>query len=57
VKAFKVRVKNSNRAETIKANSELEAKIIYCRKRGFNYRVFANNIEATEKTRQDKTGH
>lgn len=34
MKTYKVKIKNSTRAETIKASSELEAKVKYCEKRG-----------------------
>ena len=43
---FKVSVKNTDLADSVKAKSELEAKTKFCEGRGFVYRVFANKLEA-----------
>lgn len=45
MKKYKIKLKNTDQTETIKADSELEARAKYCQKRGFNYRVFANKLE------------
>ena len=42
---YKVRIKGTNTAKTIRASTELEARTKYCEERGFNYRVFANKLE------------
>jgi hypothetical protein len=57
MKKYKVKIKNSKRAETIKAKSELEAKFLFCEKKGFNYRHLAGKLEVkneADKTRRDK---
>ena len=56
MKIYKVKIKNGNKAETIKAKTELEAKVLYCEKKGFNYRHLASKLEVknkTDKTRRD----
>ncbi len=52
MKTYKVKIKNSTKAETIKAKTELEAKVKYCEKKGFNYRHLAGKLEAVSKTGQ-----
>lgn len=57
MKTYKVKIKNGNKAETIKAKTELEAKVLYCEKKGFNYRHLAGKLEVInkqDKTRRDK---
>lgn len=54
MKTYKVKIKNSKRAETIKAKTELEAKVLFCEKKGFNYRHLAGKVEVKDQTRQDK---
>lgn len=57
MKIYKVKIKNGNKAETIKAKTELEAKVLYCEKKGFNYRHLASKLEIknkADKTRRDK---
>lgn len=57
MKTYKVKIKNSKRAETIKASSELEARVKYCEKKDLNYRHLAGKLEVIGKTgqrRQDK---
>ncbi len=49
---YRVKIKNTNLSKTIKAKTELEAKMKYCEERGFNYRVFANKLEAKKKGRK-----
>jgi hypothetical protein len=50
MKTYKIKIKNGTRAETIKASSELEAKVKYCEKKGFNYRHLAGKLEVISKT-------
>lgn len=52
MKTYKVKIKNSKRAETIKTSSELEAKVKYCEKKGFKYRHFAGKLEVINETGQ-----
>jgi hypothetical protein len=54
MKIYKVKVKNNKRAETIKAKSELEAKVLFCEKKGLNYSLFASKIEVLDKTSQTR---
>jgi len=54
MKIYKVKIKNSTRAETIKASSELEAKVKYCQKKGLNYTLFTSKLEVKGKTGQDE---
>jgi hypothetical protein len=56
MKNYKIKLKNTERVDSIRANSELEAKAKYCQRKGYNYRVFANKLEVLDKTGQDKTG-
>ena len=52
MKTYKIKIKNSTRAETIKANSDLEAKVKYCQKKGLKYTLFTNKLEVKGKTGQ-----
>lgn len=54
MKNYKIKLKNTDQVEAIRADSELEAKAKYCQRKGYNYRVFANKIEVLDKTRQDR---
>ncbi|HPL56535.1 MAG TPA: hypothetical protein PLC05_03545 [bacterium] len=56
MKNYKIKLKNTEQVEAIRADSELEAKVLYCQRKGYNYRVFANKLEVLDKTGQDKTG-
>jgi hypothetical protein len=54
MKIYKVKVRNNKRAETIKAKSELEAKVLFCEKKGLNYSLFASKIEVLDKASQTR---
>jgi hypothetical protein len=57
MKTYKVKIKNGTRAEKIKTNSELEAKVKYCEKNNLLYRHLASKLEVrgeTGQTRRDK---
>lgn len=54
MKIYKVKVKNNKRAETIKAKSELEAKVLFCEKKGLKYSLFAGKLEVLDKTSQTR---
>ena len=54
MKTYKVKIKNGGKEQTIKAKSELEAKVKYCEKRGFNYRHLAGKLEVIGKTGQTR---
>lgn len=45
MKNYKVKIKDSDKAETIKARSELEARVKFCEKKTLMYRIFANKLE------------
>jgi len=47
MKSYKVKIKNGKRAETIQANSELEARVKYCEKHNLNYRHLAGKLDVT----------
>lgn len=49
---YRVKIKGTKIADNINATTELEAKTKYCEERGFNYRVFANKLEAEKKDRR-----
>jgi hypothetical protein len=49
---YKVRIKNSKKFETIKAKSLLDAKVLFCEKRGLTYRHYAGKIEVLDETGQ-----
>lgn len=42
---YLIGLKKSNKFTEIKAKSELEARVNYCKERGLMYRVFANKLE------------
>ncbi|HPL56538.1 MAG TPA: hypothetical protein PLC05_03560 [bacterium] len=52
---YKIKLKTAETGETVKADSELEAKYKYCENRGLPYRYYANKLEILQKTRPDKT--
>lgn len=51
---YKVKIKNSKKNQTIKANSELEARVLFCEKNNLLYRHFAGKLEIKDQTRQAK---
>ena len=44
-KKYKVKIKDAKRSETIKANSELEARVLFCEKNNLLYRHLAGKLE------------
>jgi len=54
MKNYKIKLKNTDQVEAIRADSELEAKAKYCQRKGYNYRVFANKLEVLGKTGQTR---
>ena len=50
MKTYKVKIKNGERGQTIKAKSELGARVKFCEKNNLLYRVFAGNLEVIDKT-------
>lgn len=54
MKNYKIKLKNTDQVETIRAGSELEAKAKYCQRKGYIYRVFANKLKVLDKTGQDR---
>ena len=53
MKSYQVRIKQSQGADTVRATSELGARVKFCEKRGLDYRAFASKIEVV---RQAKRG-
>lgn len=45
MKKYKVKIKETTKEETIKAKSELEAKVKFCQEKDLAYRVFFNKLE------------
>lgn len=45
MKKYKVRVKGNKKTQTIKAKTELEAKVKFCDKNGLAYRHLASKLE------------
>ena len=54
MKTYKVKIKGDKKTQTIKAKTELEARVKFCEKNNLLYRVFAGNLEVIDKTRQDR---
>lgn len=52
--SYKIKLKTAEQGETIRADSELEAKVLYCQHKGFVYKHYANKLEVLTETRQDK---
>jgi len=48
MRKYKVRIYSDSKSKTIEADSELEARLKFCKERGFNYRVYANKLEVTK---------
>jgi hypothetical protein len=55
MKNYKIKLKNTDQIETVRAGSKLGAMVKYCQKRGFDYRTFSNKLEVLDKTRRDRT--
>jgi len=47
MKKYKVKIKNTNQEDTIKADSELEARVKFCEKNNLNYTYLAGKLEMT----------
>jgi len=47
MKTYKVKLKDGGQEQTIKANSELEARVLFCEKNNLNYRHLAGKLEIT----------
>ena len=45
MKKYKVKIKETEKAETVKAKSELEAKVKFCQDKDLPYRLFFNKLE------------
>ena len=57
MKKYKVRITAKAKTQTIKANSDLEARVLFCKKNDLSYRYLAGKLEVidqTGQTRQDK---
>ena len=49
MKSYQVKIKHGKKADTIKARSELEAKVLFCVKHGLEYRHYAGQLEVLSK--------
>ena len=54
MKTYKVKIKNGGKEQTIKAKSELEAKVKYCEKNNLLYRHLAGKLEVRDQTGQTR---
>ena len=57
MKKYRVKLKDGGQDQTIKAKSELEAKVLFCEKNNLTYRHLASKLEVrdqTGQTRQDR---
>ena len=57
MKTYKIKIKDGGQEQTIKAKSELEAKVLFCEREGLKYRHYAGKLELVrgDRTGQDKT--
>lgn len=51
MKKYKVKIKNTDREETIEAESELEARVKFCEINNLNYRHLASKLEITQESK------
>ena len=54
MKIYKVKIKDGGREQTIKAKSELEARVLFCEKNNLLYRHLAGKLEVRDKTGQTR---
>jgi hypothetical protein len=55
MKTYKVKIKGERKTQTIKAKTELEAKVLFSKKNNLSYRHFAGKLEVLgdKQTRPD----
>lgn len=51
MKTYKVKIRKTDREETIQADSELEARVKFCEKNNLNYRHLAGKLEITQESK------
>ena len=54
MKIYKVKIKDGGKEQTIKARSELEARVLFCEKNNLNYMLLAGKLEMRDKTDRKK---
>lgn len=54
-KTYKVKIRETKRSQTIKANSELEARVLFCEKNNLLYRHLASKLEVIPNIKNLKT--
>ena len=54
MKIYKVKIKDGGREQTIKAKSELEARVLFCEKNNLLYRHLAGKLEVRDQTGQTR---
>lgn len=54
MKKYKVKIKHTDREETIKADSELEARVKFCEQNNLNYAYLAGKLEITPASKGSK---
>ena len=54
MKTYKVKIKDGGKEQTIKAKSELEARVLFCEKNNLLYRHLAGKLEVRNKTGQTR---
>jgi hypothetical protein len=48
MRKYKVKIRGGGKKQTIKAKTELEAKVLFCRKNGLSYRHLASKLEVAK---------
>jgi len=54
MKKYRVKIKDNGKEQTIKAKSDLEARVKFCEKNDLLYRHLAGKLEVREQTGRDK---
>ncbi|MBI3305693.1 hypothetical protein HYZ82_00995 [Candidatus Nomurabacteria bacterium] len=55
MKKYKVKIRNTDREEIIRADSELAARVKFCEKNNLNYRHLAGKLEITQETKIEES--
>lgn len=51
---YHIGIKGGETFKQVKAKTELEARVKYCKERGLDYRVYSNKLEIKTKDREKK---
>jgi hypothetical protein len=50
---YHIGIKGGARLDQVKAKTELEARVKFCKERGLDYRVYANKLEVKTKSTKE----